>query len=202
MEDPSASQAVRVVALSIAPDTVAASLTADSLNVPYGTPSHVIGKFTRADKSPLVGVPVHLMTQVNGGVWTQVDGVTDSNGTYEVTLQLTQSTNIQMSTDLTYERLKGETPIIAINVNRILTWRIPASIKAGIPYPVTAQVIPAIGGVTVSLSNGATALTDVTGKATFTISNNVSGFTPYRLSIASDQNFAAVQTPFVIVWVR
>ncbi len=202
MEDPSASQAVRVVALSIAPDTVAASLTADSLNVPYGTPSHVIGKFTRADKSPLVGVPVHLMTQVNGGVWTQVDGVTDSNGTYEVTLQLTQSTNIQMSTDLTYERLKGETPIIAINVNRILTWSIPASIKAGIPYPVTAQVIPAIGGVTVSLSNGATALTDVTGKATFTISNNVSGFTPYRLSIASDQNFAAVQTPFVIVWVR
>ena len=74
--------------------------------------------------------------------------------------------------------------------------------KVGVPYTIKAQVSPAVAGVTVALSNGASALTDSSGLATFTITNGSSGFVPYRLTIAADQNFAATQTAFVIVWAR
>jgi spore germination protein YaaH len=197
MEDPRATQAIRDVVYA-----VTASLTADSLNIPYGTPTQVVGKFTLPDQTPLVGIPVHLRTQLNGGAWSTVAGITGSDGTYSATLQLTQNTNVQMYADPTSQRLEADTQILTINVSRLLTWNIPASMKVGIPYAVTAQVIPAVAGVTVSLNNGATAVTDASGKATFTITNSVSGFVPYQLSIAADQDFAAVQTPFVIVWAR
>ena len=202
MEDPSATQSIRVVALSIAPDTITASLTADSLNIPFGTSAHLIGRFTLPDKTPAAGIPVHLQTQVNGGSWTKVDGVTSADGTYEATLPLTQTTNVQMFTDGTWQRLEGDTPIVTVNVARLLTWTIPASMKVGVAYPITAQVTPAVAGVTVALNNGATAVTDVTGKALFTVTNDLTGFAQYQLSIASDQIFSGVQTGFVTVWLR
>jgi len=202
MEDPSASQAVRVVALAIAPDIISASLKADSLNVPYGTPTQLLGRFTLPDKTPAAGIPVHLQTQVNGGTWTTVDGITSSDGTFAATLQLTQTTNVRMFTDGTWQRLEGDTPTISINIARVLTWAIPASMKVGVTYPISAQVVPAAAGEMVTLNNEAVALTDATGRATFAITNSVRGFVPFQLSIASDQNFAASQTSFVYVWVR
>ena len=203
MEDPSAFQSIRVVALSIAPDSVGASLSADSTNIAIGTPTRVVGTFALPDKTPAAGIPVHLQTQAPGGTWTTVqDGVTAADGTFVAILQLTQNTNIRMYTDGSWQRLEGDTPTVAINVSRVLTWNIPASMKVGVPYTIKAQVLPAVAGVNVILSNGASATTDSSGVATFTITNGSSGFVPYQLSIASDQNFAATQTAFVIVWAR
>ena len=203
MEDPSAFQSIRVVALSIAPDSVGASLSADSTNIAIGTPTRVVGTFALPDKTPAAGIPVHLQTEAPGGTWTTVqDGVTAADGTFVAILQLTQNTNIRMYTDGSWQRLEGDTPTVAINVSRVLTWNIPASMKVGVPYTIKAQVLPAVAGVNVILSNGASATTDSSGVATFTITNGSSGFVPYQLSIASDQNFAATQTAFVIVWAR
>jgi len=84
----------------------------------------------------------------------------------------------------------------------VLTWNLAASMKAGVPYAITAQVLPAVAGVAVTLNNGATVQTDPSGKAIFSVSNSTPGFVPYQLSIASDQQFSAVHTDFVTVWVR
>lgn len=203
MEDPSAFQAIRVVALSIAPDSVGASLSADSTNIAFGTPTHVVGTFTLPDKTPAAEIPVHLQTQAPGGTWTTVqDGVTGADGTFASTLQLTQNTNIRMYSDGSWQRLEGDTPTVAVNVSRILTWAIPASMKTGVPYTIKAQVTPAVAGVSVALSNGAQSVTDSSGQATFTVTNGSSGFMPYQLTIPADQDFATTQTGFVIVWVR
>jgi spore germination protein YaaH len=203
LEDPSAFQAIRVVALSIAPDSVSASLAVDAANISIGTATHVVGTFLLPDKTPAAGIPVHLQTQVGGGQWVTVqDAVTGADGTFSAVLQLVQTSNVRMYTDSSWQRLEGDTPTVAVNVSRILTWTIPASMKAGIAYPISAQVQPAVAGVSVKLSNGATSITDAKGIALFTITNRMTGFTPYQLSIAEDQNYAAVQTGFVIVWVR
>jgi len=203
LEDPSAFQAIRAVALSIAPDSVSASLSADALSVPFGTPTHLIGRFTLPDKTPAAGIPIHLQTQVAGGEWTTVqDGVSASDGTYSATLQLNQSTNIRAYSEASWQRLQGDTPTVAVSVLRLLTWNLSASMKAGVSYPITAHVLPAIAGVTLTLNNGASALTDSAGQATFSVTNGVTGFVAYQLSIAADQNFGAVQTDFVTVWVR
>lgn len=203
MEDPSAFQAIRVVAESIAPDSIVATLSVDSPNIGVGTPTNLVGTFTLLDKSPVAGIPVHLQTQVTGGNWTTVqDGVSDIDGTFKASLQLNQNTNVRMFSDGTWERLEADTPTITINVSPLLTWSISASMKKGVSYSITAQVQPAQAGLTVNLNNGASAVTDSTGKATFAVINKVFGFAPYQLSIASSNNLAAVHTAFVIVWVR
>ena len=107
-----------------------------------------------------------------------------------------------MFTDATWQRLEGDTPTVSVKVLRQLSWAIPASMKVGIPYSIVAHVLPAMAGVPVSLSNGAHATTDQTGMVTFTVTNDAPGFVPFRVGVASDQNFAAVQTPLVTVWVR
>ncbi len=203
MEDSSAIQAIRIVALGIAPDSVNASLSADSKNIAIGTQTHLVGTFLLPDKTPASGLPVHLQTQVSGGMWTTVqDGVTTSDGTFVATLQLAQNSNIRMYTDGSWQRLEGDTPTISINVSRIVTWSIAASMKAGVAYPISAQVVPAVAGVSIKLNNGMTTVTDSSGLALFTVTNTSLGFTPYQLNIAGDQNYAAVQTGLVTVWVR
>jgi hypothetical protein len=203
MEDPSAFQAIRVVAQTIAPDSIAASLVADSSNISIGTPTNFVGTFALPDKSPVSGIPVHLQTQNSGGVWTTVqDGITAADGTFKATLQLTQNTNVRMFSDGTWERLEGDTQTIAINVSPLLTWSIPASMKLGVAYSIAAQVQPAQAGIKVALNNGASAVTDSTGKVTFTVTNKTLGFAPFQLSIAASNILAATHTGFVIVWVR
>ena len=203
MEDPSAFQSIRAVALSIAPDSISASLRADATSITIGKMTLVTGTFALPDKTPAVGIPVHLQTQAPGGAWTTIqDGLTGSDGTFSTTLTLTGNTNIRMFSDGTWQRLEGDTPTIAVSVNRSLTWSAPASMKAGVPYTISAQVSPAVSGVPVLLSNGATALTDDAGTATFSVTNSTLGFTPYQVHIAADQNFALTQSSFVIVWVR
>jgi len=203
MEDPTAFQAIRVVALAISPDSVSASLTADSTNISVGTPTSITGSFALPDKTPAAGIPVHVQTQIAGGTWMTVqDGVTAADGTFKATLQLTQNTNIGMYSDGTWQRLEGDTPTVAINVSRIIAWSIPASMKAGVSYPITAHVLPAAAGVSVSLSTGAAAMTDATGTAIFNVTNDQPGFIQYHLSIAADQTYAGTQTSPVTVWVR
>ena len=203
MEDPSAFQAIRTVALSIAPDSVTASLSADALQVPFGSPTHLVGRFALPDKTPAAGIPVHLQTQVAGGEWTTVqDGVSTSDGTFSATLQLNQSTNIRMYSEGSWQRLEGDTPTVAVSVLRLLTWNLSASMKAGLPYPITVHVLPASAGVSITLNSGASALTDSAGQAIFSVITRVTGFVRYQVSIAADQSFGAVQTDFVTVWVR
>jgi hypothetical protein len=203
MEDPSAFQEIRTVALSIAPDSVSAALAADAVSVPFGTPTHLVGTFLLPDKTAAAGVPVHLQTQVAGGQWTPFqDGVTAADGTFAITLQLTQSTNVRMYTDASWQRLEGDTPTVAISVNRILTWSLAASMKAGIAYPITAQVVPALAGVIVALNTGPSGITDAAGKVVITVSNKSTGFVSYQLNIPADLNFGAAQSDLVTVWVR
>ena len=203
MEDPSAFQAIRVVALAISPDSVSAALTADALNIPLGTSTTLTGTFALPDKTPAVGISIHVQTQVAGGTWTTVqDGVTGTDGTFQTTLQLLQSTNIRMYSEATWQRLEGDTPTLAINVSRVITWNIAASMKMGVAYPILVHVLPGAAGVNVGLNNGAQAITDATGTATFAVTNDSPGFVPYRVIIAADQNYAGVQSGLVTVWVR
>jgi hypothetical protein len=203
MEDPTAFQSIRNVALAIAPDAISASLSADSTSITVGTPTHLVATFLMPDKTPAAGIPVHLQTQDPGGVWTTIqDGVTQSDGTFLATLNITHNTNVRIYSDGTWQRLEGDSPTIAIKVSRALSWKIAASMKAGVPYAVTAQVTPAVAGVSVQLSNGATAMTDASGTVTFTVTNSTQGFTSYQMRILADPLYAATQSGFVIVWVR
>jgi len=207
MEDPMAFQSVRNVALSISPDSIAASITSDVTTASVGSTVTATGTFLMSDNTPAAGIPVHLQTQIAGGPWTTVqDGVTDANGTFNAKVVVTQNTNLRMFSDGNWQRLEGDTPTIAISVPRVITWSVPASMKAGIPYTIHAQVSLAAPGVTVNLvSNSSTQIpgtTDATGAVTFSVTNDSPGFITYSLNIPGDLSYAATQTGLVTVWIR
>ncbi len=203
MEDPTAMQAVRSVAQSIAPDAVAAQIVSNASAVTIGSAINLTGTFTLPDKSPIVGIPVHLQTQNSDGVWTNLsDGVSASDGTYSASLILGENTGVKMTTDATWERLAGQTPTLVISVARAISWSIPATMKRGTTYSISGQIQPKIPGVTMTLSNGATATTDANGNFTFSVTNTLPGFIKYQVTANPDKRFVASQTNIVTVWVR
>jgi spore germination protein YaaH len=239
MEDPTAVSAVRTVATAIAPDQVLANLallnptmtstpsstptssagtsagtpltTGSSLSV--GTPLLMTGTFSLPDKTPVVGVPVHLQFQGTGGIWNTVaDSVSGSDGKYSLPILLGSTTTLRVISEGSWVRNEGDSNPIAVALTRVISWAPPSSMRHGVSYLVSGQVQPKVAGLVVSLENPSnprgvaaqplTTTTDTNGNFSFTISNKAPGFYTYDLSTPADSNFAATTTPFVTVVVR
>jgi len=225
MEDPTAVTAVRTVALNIAPDQVIANLAlfnptavpSAQLNsgttLPVGTPVVMSGTFTLPDKTPVVGVPVHLQFQGANGAWNSVeDAVTDANGNYTLPILLPQSTTLRIVSDGSWTRLEGDSNPVALSLTRVISWSPPSTMRHGVNYTFSGSIQPAAAGIRVSLVNPLTpqgiagqtqsTTTDANGNFSFTVNDAQSGFYSYNLTSPADSTFAASQSDFVTVVVR
>jgi len=203
MEDPTATQAIRSVAQSIASDLVVGQLMADSTAVTIGAPVALTGSFSLPDKSTIAGLPVHVLLQTADGVPVNIqDGVTAADGTYSVSFIPPENSAVTMTSDSSWERSAGTTPTLAITVARAITLTVPVSMKRGVAYRITGQIQPYTPGVIVTLSNGASAVTDLDGNFSFMVTNSLPGFVNYQATIDSDKHFVASESNIVTVWIR
>jgi hypothetical protein len=74
--------------------------------------------------------------------------------------------------------------------------------KRGVAYRITGQIQPYTPGVIVTLSNGASAVTDLDGNFSFMVTNSLPGFVNYQATIDSDKHFVASESNIVTVWIR
>jgi len=203
MEDPTASQAIRSVAQSIASDLVVGQLVADSTAVAIGAPVVLTGTFSLPDKSTIAGIPVHVLLQTVDGVQVNIqDGLTAADGTYSVSLIPAENSAVTMTSDSSWERSAGTTPTLAITVARAITLTVPVSMKRGVAYRLTGQIQPHTAGVMVTLSNGAMAVTDPDGNFSFMVTNSLPGFVNYQATIDPDKHFAGSESNIVTAWIR
>lgn len=203
MEDPTASQAIRSVAQSIASDLVVGQLVADSTAVTIGAPVVLTGTFSLPDKSTIAGLPVHVLLQTADGVQVNIqDGFTAADGTYSVSLIPAENSAVTMTSDSSWERSAGTTPTLAITVARAITLTVPVSMKRGVAYRLTGQIQPHTAGVMVTLSNGAMAITDPDGNFSFMVTNSLPGFVNYQATIDPDKHFAGSESNIVTAWIR
>jgi hypothetical protein len=204
MEDPAATEAIRVVAKSIAPDVVLAALVSNASATVYGGTTTINGTFTLPDKRPLADLPVRVEIKTATSDWVPLfSGKTNVNGLISAQVILGENTKARMISEGTWERAEGRSPELSIQVARKLSWiKVPTSMKRGTSYTLTAKIQPKIAGVTVTLNNGASGVSDANGEVSFTVSEKVTGFKRYQLTAQSDAKNLASTSEVVTVLVR
>ena len=211
MEDPAATDAIRVVAKSIAPDVVLANLLSDIPATVYGGVANLSGTFTLPDKKPLASLPVRIEIKTGTTDWTSIfSGVTDVKGTLSVPIIVGENTKARMISDGTWERLEGRTSEILLQTARRISWTsAPTSVKHGVDFNLSGKVTPAPATgelMTLSLTDGLKLRKSVQvapdGSFTIPINETSTGIKRYQLNASSSDKYLASTSDFVTVVVR
>jgi hypothetical protein len=211
MEDPSATDAIRVVAKSIAPDVVLANLISDISTAGYGGVSNLTGTFTLPDKKPLSSIPVRIEIKTSSSDWTPIyTGTTNANGILSVPLIVGENSKIRMISDSTWERLEGRTSELSVQTARKISWlSAPTSVKRGVDFVMSGRVLPApaVGeSLSLTLSDGSaqrrSISVDQTGTFSITVNEAKPGIKQYQLNATSSDKFLSSSSDFVTVVVR
>lgn len=211
MEDPTAIEAIRTVAKSIAPDVVLAGLFAELQATIYGGVSNIVGTFTLPDKKPLPGLPVRIEMKTSSTDWTPLStGITGVNGSLSVPIIVGENTRIRMITDATWERLEGRTTELLLQTGRKISWlAAPTSVKRGVDFQISGRVLPApaLGEVlTLTLSDGLKlrkpVTVDANGAFSITLNSPTPGLLRYQMSAPASDKYLASSSDFVTVVVR
>jgi hypothetical protein len=211
MEDPSATDAIRIVAKSIAPDVVLANLLSDAPAAIYGGVTYLSGTFTLPDKKPLASLPVRIEIKTATTDWTPVfTGATNAAGVLSVPIIIGENTKARMISDPTWERLEGRTPEVLLQAARKITWlSAPTSVKHGVEFTLTGKVTPAPISdevVVLTLTDGAKLRKSVSADSSGTFSikliEPIVGIRNYQLNTSPGDKYIASTSDFVTVVVR
>lgn len=195
-EDSQAMANIRSVALSIAPDQVKSTLNSDLNVLTYGQLINLSGTFTLADKSPLVGLPIHVEVKNSTDLtWREVTSLpTGTDGKVSLPIYFGQSQSVRLRSDGTWDRLEGVSNETPISVKPIIKISAPTSARgsliiSGVVTP--GKTIPA----TLELFDGkwkpvATTSTDANGGYSFTYATGINPFMKFRVSANGGQSAA------------
>jgi spore germination protein YaaH len=210
MEDPTATDAVRQVAQSIAPDPVTSTLTSDLGALAFGTPMMIKGVFQLRDKQPIAGLPVHLELRSQGdSVWKEIfQTTTEADGSVSVPLLLSKNAMLRISSDASWERLASRSAELPIIVSRRISLASAASAAAGTLFTISGVVQPHQPGVAISLERFTKgnwrlidhgSITDRSGGFTISTRENAPGVVRFRLNAGADANLNAGQSSIFTV---
>jgi len=196
---------VKKVAIAMGQDKVVADVTASAENLEFGKSVSFNGTFKLADGRPVPNVPVFMEIKRPAGSNRKVIGTTGADGSFATKVLLGESTNIAFTTDETWDRTMGATLEKTIGISRVISWRIPASIKRGVKYKVVGEIQPRISGVKVYLDDGSTQVSGVTtdgGKFEIEFSATKIGFRQFRIVTDSESGFIGSTSLATSVLVR
>lgn len=156
MEDPSATTAMRNVALAIAPDAVINSLTIEggqSQRVNFGDIFTLKGAFTLKDKTPIAGLVVNIeMKRANENTWKKIaESTTSPDGTVSIPMTIADTSAFRLSTAGTWERAESLSIEANIEVSPRIILEHPSSIKHGVQMQIKGSLLPRIPGAQVTL---------------------------------------------------
>lgn len=151
MEDPSATLAMRNVALTIAPDGVTNLLSienTDAKQVNFGDIFTLKGALTFKDNSPVVGLLVSIeMKRADENTWSKIaESVTGIDGTISIPVTIGGSVAFRLTTTGTWERAESVSNQENVTLLSRVTIDRPATVKHGAQIVVKAAVLPPIAG--------------------------------------------------------
>jgi spore germination protein YaaH len=210
MEDPAATEAIRVVAKSIAPDVVLANLVTDASATTYGGVSNLTATFTLPDKTPLAALPVTLELKSGAGDWVPIySATTNVSGILSVPIIVGENSRARITSPGTWERAAGQSSELLLQTARKISWTsAPTSVKHGVDFTLSGKVSPAPqpGDVTTfTLTSGKMhrALSvDSSGLFTLTVNEQSAGIHSYQISTSATDRYLASTSDFVTVVVR
>jgi len=207
MEDPSAMNAVRQVALSIAPDKVLAAISGAPSLLSYGDSGLFVGRFTLADGTAVVGIPVTIqVTTPDKDIPTAYTAVTGADGSVAINVIPSESTTVTMHSASTWTKLASNTQGVSIMPTRLISIQAPQSMKAGATYYVTGSVQPVAAGVSLTITDGrsviGTGVSDASGNYSIAVTESDVGIYALHAQTASDARYLASASATATVLVR
>jgi hypothetical protein len=156
MEDPTATTAMRNVALAIAPDTVLSSLTVentDSKSVNFGDVFNLRGVLTLKDMTPIAGLEVSIeMKRENETSWSTIAKlITAADGSISTPIAIGGSTAFRLTTIGTWERAESTSNIELVTVRPKLILERPSTVARGNSIQVKGTLLPRASGAIVTL---------------------------------------------------
>ena len=156
MEDPTATTAMRNVALAIAPDPVTNILTTentDSEQINFGDIFTLKGALTLNDKSPIVGLAVNIeMKRANESAWTKItESITSADGTISMPVTIGGTAAFRLTTAGTWQRAASVSNEALVTVRSKVILARPATVQHGDLIQISGAVLPQIVGATVTL---------------------------------------------------
>lgn len=208
-EAPSAMQAIREVAKSIAPAELESTAKLSSSNVSYGNPITLSGLITLKDKSPVASLAFQVEgTYPDGSMRTLIESVTASDGSYALPLLVGKSVSIRVLTKPSYERAKSETGPLSLTVSRNLILNSPTSAKGGLPFRVSGVVLPRTAGVKITLSTtsgrviGQAATTDSQGAFVIEVPAQPRSIANYQVTVQADSTWPVLTSDAFSIIIR
>lgn len=210
MEDGAASDSVRQVAHSIAPDLVLSTLTADQEGVLFGAPINIRGQFELPDKQPIAGLAVRLEMRAQGETtWREIfQTITAGDGSLTLPLLLAKSASLRLSSDGSWERLGSESAELSVTLNRRISLLSPAAGSAGTLFSISGVVQPRQAAVAITLEKfskgawrpvGEGTITDEAGAFAISALENTRGMARFRVSTGSDEKLQGGVSPIFTV---
>ena len=156
MEDPTATTAMRSVALAIAPDAVKSSLTIESVEsntVNYGDIFTLKGLLTLKDMTPIAGLVVSIeMKREAETAWTSIAALTTAeDGSISTPITIGGSAAFRLTTTGTWERAESTSNVELVTVRPKLTLERPTSVQHGKPIRIIGKILPLTTGAAVEL---------------------------------------------------
>jgi hypothetical protein len=156
MEDPTATTAMRNVALAIAPDPVTNILTTentDNEQINFGDIFTLKGALTLNDKSPIVGLAVNIeMKRANESAWTKItESITSADGTISMPVTIGGTAAFRLTTAGTWQRAASVSNEALVTVRAKVILARPATVQHGDLIQIRGAVLPQIVGATATL---------------------------------------------------
>lgn len=156
MEDPTATTAMRNVALAIAPDPVTNILTTentDNEQINFGDIFTLKGALTLNDKSPIVGLAVNIeMKRANESAWTKItESITSADGTISMPVTIGGTAAFRLTTAGTWQRAASVSNEALVTVRSKVILARPATVQHGDLIQISGAVLPQIVGATATL---------------------------------------------------
>ena len=206
MESVDATEAIRQIAYSIAPEQVINTLSVDQAAVPYAGAVIVKGEFRLADKQPIAGLSVRLETRgAEETAWREIlTTTTDLDGNVLVPLLLSTSSSLRFSTDGTWEKLASVSPWMSVTLSRRIAITPPTSSPINVNFDITGVVEPHQSDVVLKMEKfvngawatiGTGAVTNSSGAFVISGLEKSRGLARLRITIVGDSKFEDSQSP-------
>ena len=209
MEEQSATDGIRRVALTIAPDAVLLSLVSDQIATKYGSYITLTGQATRKDKSLISGLPVSLEFKgFDESTWRQIGKpITAESGSFTSSLYLAKSGKVRITSEGSWDRGAGMSSEVSITINPRLNITAPTSAKVGNAIKVLVTAAPVTTGAQVTLQRfdgkvwvNLTSAPLLAAGTEFSPTELIRGVFSYRVLVLSSADSAqATSAPFIVL---
>jgi spore germination protein YaaH len=212
MEEPMAMEAIRQVAINIAPSKVLSAFDVDNGSAVYGKVINLMGLLTLEDTSVVSNQSVRIEGKAaQDDNWRLLGlATTGADGKFSNSILLSRPMMLRLATDGTWDRAESRSNEIAVVIDRRISLSAPATGRSYVPIEISGVISPRSADSKIILmrySRGTwkqlqTTLSSENGEFSFLVENLGRSIAKFQVIVEEDQVWQQVVAPEFSIIIR